>query len=349
VSTSVACAAFVMARKSLLTRIFSGIRVAAGALTAICFLMLFVPGAPQMLLIALLVILVSELAIVEGSRVFIHYGYLDRAAIFHIALTHWLVVGVALLLESSSFFAVATVLLLIMAIVLVSRWFAMVVGVSGLAGYILLPALLAHPAIAQMKGAIPVGFHVLLEVFFVSAVIAVTAVLMSLTTQILRSAADQATHLADQREALRLIEAEANQKLTQQIEEQRRLLEVIQTLEAPIVPLRDGVLVVPLVSYLDSRRLAAIEERVLTTVSEHRTRLLLVDLTGVPTIDTAGVHGILRLAEATRLLGLRVALTGIQPVIAQAMAMLEDRLQALTCYATIQDALLKAERDTAVL
>jgi anti-anti-sigma factor len=343
VTTPVAGAAFALARTSLLTRIFSGIRVAAGALTVVCFLMLLIPSAPQLLLIALLVILISELAIVEGSRVFIHSGSLDRAAVFHITLTYCLVMAIGLLLESSSFLAVATALLLTMAIVLAPRWFAILVGILGLAGYVLLPTLLAHPIIAQFKGAIPGGFRVLLEVFFVSAVIAVTAVLMSLTTQILRSAADHATDLADQREALRVVEAEANRELSQQIDAQGRLLEIIQTLETPIVPLRDGVLVVPLVSYLDSHRLATIEERVLAAISQRYTNLILIDLTGVPTIDAAGVQGLLRLAEATRLLGSRVALTGLQPVIAQTIVTLGERLQFLTSYATIQDALLETK------
>jgi anti-anti-sigma regulatory factor len=326
-------------RRHILNSILHTIRLAAGGLTVICLVLLFIPGAPYIPLIALLIILGCEFGAAELGRLLNRYERERLAAIVYISITHLLALAASLLLESRTFFAVLTAMLLIMAIVLVDRWFMGLVGVVGISTYLLLPRLMAIPAIMSIAASVPSPFDIVLESTFIIAAMTVIAVLMALTLHLLRDAIQRANQLALTSEALRAAEAENNKQLNAQIEEQRRLIEVIRTLEAPIVPLRERVLVVPLMSYLDTHRLAQIEERVLAAINERKAELIFLDLTGVPIVDTASAQGLIRLGRTIHLLGAKAALTGLRPEIALAIVGLGIQLDSLSTYASIQEAL----------
>jgi rsbT co-antagonist protein RsbR len=99
--------------------------------------------------------------------------------------------------------------------------------------------------------------------------------------------------------------------LRTQNEEQHRLLELIATLEIPAVALADNVLLAPIVGHLDSRRAKMFTARLLDEVHRRRARLVILDITGVQEVDTMVAKALLDTAQALRLLGCQVTLSGV--------------------------------------
>lgn len=87
-------------------------------------------------------------------------------------------------------------------------------------------------------------------------------------------------------------------------------------LSVPIMTVWDGVLAVPLIGTLDSRRAQETMERALLEMSKERARVLILDITGVPAFDTMVAKHLLQIATAVRLMGGECILTGITPATA---------------------------------
>jgi anti-anti-sigma regulatory factor len=133
--------------------------------------------------------------------------------------------------------------------------------------------------------------------------------------------------------------AQKAEELARQNDEQRRLLDLVATLETPAVAMADGVLLAPVVGHLDSRRAQAFTSRLLRAVSEQRTRLVIIDIAGVPTVDTQVAHALLQATQAIRLLGCEVSLTGISATVAATMTQLGINMAGVTTARTPQEAL----------
>lgn len=95
----------------------------------------------------------------------------------------------------------------------------------------------------------------------------------------------------------------------------REILEIA----TPVVQLWDGVVAAPLIGSLDTARTQQFMERLLERVVETNSSVALVDITGVPTIDTVTAQHLIETVTAVRLLGAQVVLTGVRPVIAQTL------------------------------
>ena len=111
-----------------------------------------------------------------------------------------------------------------------------------------------------------------------------------------------------------------------QIEEaydsQARLLEVVRELSTPVIPIHDGILVLPLVGTIDSTRAAQIMDSLLGAIQRDQASVVLLDVTGVPMVDTGVIDHLLRAIRAASLLGARAVLVGITPNVAQTMVQL---------------------------
>lgn len=129
------------------------------------------------------------------------------------------------------------------------------------------------------------------------------------------------------------------QRLT---EEQRRLQETVLALSTPLLPLLPGVLVLPLIGAIDSRRAERILEAELEAIIRQQAEVVLVDITGAPVVDTGVAMQLVRSAEAARLLGCRTILVGVQPEIAQTLVGLGVNLRGITTRATLADGLQEA-------
>jgi anti-anti-sigma regulatory factor len=160
------------------------------------------------------------------------------------------------------------------------------------------------------------------------------------------TAANDAANSAEQaRQALARSESQAHelaqkaQELSSQNDEQRRLLDLVETLETPAVSLADGVLLAPVVGHLDSRRANELTRRLLTEVSSQRTRMVILDIAGVPTVDTAVAQSLLRAIQAVRLLGCEVTVTGISASVAATMTQLGINMAGVRTARTPQEAM----------
>lgn len=157
--------------------------------------------------------------------------------------------------------------------------------------------------------------------------------------------AEQARQLAEQQ--LHENAAQA-QEMQAQNEQQRRLLDLIDTLETPAVALSDGVVLAPIMGVLDTQRAERLTERLLHAVHDQRARLIILDITGVPVIDSAVAQSIRATTQALRLLGCDVVLTGISAQVAATLANLDIAFTDLRIARSPRDVLAAEARGSVV-
>jgi anti-anti-sigma regulatory factor len=116
--------------------------------------------------------------------------------------------------------------------------------------------------------------------------------------------------------------------------------EALRELSTPLLPIVPGVLVVPLIGTIDSARVQESTETILEGVSRQQAELVILDITGVPRVDTMVAQAFMQIAATLRLLGARVVLTGIQPMIAQTLVALGVDLTGITTFGTLQAGVL---------
>jgi rsbT co-antagonist protein RsbR len=126
----------------------------------------------------------------------------------------------------------------------------------------------------------------------------------------------------------------------------RRQQEDMMELSTPVVRLWDGVVAVPLIGTLDSNRTNMVMEALLTAIVSTRSEIAIIDITGVPTVDTLVAQHLLKTVAATRLMGADCIISGIRPQIAQTMVHLQIDLSTVTTKSTLAEALLLALRRT---
>jgi PAS domain S-box-containing protein len=137
-----------------------------------------------------------------------------------------------------------------------------------------------------------------------------------------RQAAETANALTHSR-ALEADLAERNEQLAARATEHVRLVEqlrlAVDELSTPVLEVWDDVIVMPIVGIVDTQRGAQMMDRVLSELVQHGSRFVIVDLTGVATVDTSTADRFIKLAHAVRLLGAECIVTGIQPAVSQTL------------------------------
>jgi rsbT co-antagonist protein RsbR len=123
----------------------------------------------------------------------------------------------------------------------------------------------------------------------------------------------------------------------------RQQMEMLE-LSTPVVKLWEGILAVPLIGTLDSTRTQVVMESLLQTIVDTGSSIAIVDITGVPTVDTQIAQNLLKTASAARLMGAQCIICGIRPQIAQTMVHLGVALGDVAIRATLADALTYAFR-----
>jgi anti-anti-sigma regulatory factor len=122
-------------------------------------------------------------------------------------------------------------------------------------------------------------------------------------------------------------------------ERERALSEAVRELGCPVIPLGSAALLVPLIGVIDSQRAGQIITTALQAIEVYRADKLLLDVTGVPLIDTHVAGTLVQLAQMARLLGTQAMLIGVRPEIAQSIVGLGIDLGALTAHSSLADAL----------
>jgi rsbT co-antagonist protein RsbR len=146
-----------------------------------------------------------------------------------------------------------------------------------------------------------------------------------------------ATELLDK---LGLLTTEIYQKSREEViaRQQQELLE----LSTPVVSLWDGILALPMIGTLDSARTQVVMESLLQRIVETGAEIAIIDITGVPTVDTLTAQHLLKTVTAARLMGADCIISGIRPQIAQTIVHLGVDLAAVTTKATLADAFRRA-------
>jgi rsbT co-antagonist protein RsbR len=126
----------------------------------------------------------------------------------------------------------------------------------------------------------------------------------------------------------------------------KRQQEELLELSTPVIKLWDGVLAVPMIGVLDSNRTQIVMETLLQTIADTESGLAIIDITGVPTVDTLVAQHLLKTVSAIRLMGADCIISGIRPQIAQTIVHLGIDLQGVTTKATLADALSIALQKT---
>ena len=116
----------------------------------------------------------------------------------------------------------------------------------------------------------------------------------------------------------------------------------ILELSTPAIQVWEGIVAVPLIGTLDSERTERFAEGLLDAIVANKAEVALIDVTGVPAIDTQTAHHILETIAAVRLLGARVVLTGLRPAIAQTLVHLGIDLSGVTTRSTLAAGLRRA-------
>lgn len=142
-------------------------------------------------------------------------------------------------------------------------------------------------------------------------------------------------------ESARVAEA-ARQQAEAAMRDKRAAQEAVRELSTPVLPIADRVLALPLIGTVDSLRAEQAIEAIMHGVAEHQAEVVILDLTGVPVVDTQVANALLKASAAVSLLGARCVLTGIRPAVAQTMVDLGIDMSMVATKATLRAGLTAA-------
>jgi rsbT co-antagonist protein RsbR len=118
----------------------------------------------------------------------------------------------------------------------------------------------------------------------------------------------------------------------------------IRELSTPVLQVRDRLLVIPIVGMVDTQRARHLTQALLSAIRQRRARLVVMDITGVPVVDSKVANHLVQACEAARLMGTRVILSGVSPEIAQALVTLGADLPGVATVVDLQTALEDGDR-----
>lgn len=124
----------------------------------------------------------------------------------------------------------------------------------------------------------------------------------------------------------------------------RTLQEAIRELSTPVLQVRDRLLILPIIGLLDSHRAKQLTDGLLHAIRANRARVVVMDVTGVGTIDSKVANHLIQTVAASRLMGATVIVTGLSAEVAQALVTLGVDLGKLTTMADLQGGIEEAER-----
>ncbi|AFN77924.1 positive regulator of sigma-B [Stutzerimonas stutzeri DSM 10701] len=161
--------------------------------------------------------------------------------------------------------------------------------------------------------------------------------------------ADEPSMLADQLWALSELIDELGLHTVRTFQRSReavikRQQEELLELSTPVVKLWDGVLALPMIGTLDSQRTQVVMESLLQRIVDTGSEIAIIDITGVPTVDTLVAQHLLKTVTAIRLMGADCIISGVRPQIAQTIVHLGLDLQGIVTKASLADALALALR-----
>ncbi len=120
--------------------------------------------------------------------------------------------------------------------------------------------------------------------------------------------------------------------------------ETIRELSTPVLPFREGMLLLPIIGQIDSQRARQLTEDLLESIRANRAKVIVIDITGVASVDSRVANHLLQTVEAARLMGAEVVISGISPEIALTMVTIGIDLGAVHTVGDLQNGIEHAER-----
>lgn len=120
--------------------------------------------------------------------------------------------------------------------------------------------------------------------------------------------------------------------------------DAIRELSTPVLQLRDRLLILPIIGMIDSQRARQLTEQLLRAIRANRAKVVVMDITGVPAVDSKVANHLLQTADACRLMGARAILTGLSAGVAQALVTLGVDLTRVHTVGDLQGGIEEAER-----
>src|SRR5829696_6916988 len=124
----------------------------------------------------------------------------------------------------------------------------------------------------------------------------------------------------------------------------RQQQDSIRELSTPVLPVRERLLILPMIGVLDSERARQLTEQLLAGIRTHRAKVVVIDITGVPDVDVAVANHLVQTVDASRLMGASVIITGLSPDIAQTLVTIGVDLSKMNTIGDLQGGLEEAER-----
>ena len=112
----------------------------------------------------------------------------------------------------------------------------------------------------------------------------------------------------------------------------------LEEMSTPVMPIWDGILLLPLIGVVDSARTDKVVNKTLERINETRSKVFLLDISGVPAMDTAVANQLLKISKATQLMGCETVISGLSPAIARTMVELGVEVGEVRTTATLQQA-----------
>lgn len=132
------------------------------------------------------------------------------------------------------------------------------------------------------------------------------------------------------------------------VEERERIIrqqqEAIRELSTPVLQVRERLLILPIIGALDSQRARQLTEQLLRGIRTNRAKVVVIDVTGVPQIDSTVANNLVQTVEASRLMGASVIITGMSPEIAQTLVTIGVDLSKMNAVGDLQGGIEEAER-----
>src|SRR5215217_1273691 len=132
------------------------------------------------------------------------------------------------------------------------------------------------------------------------------------------------------------------------VQERERIIrqqqEAIRELSTPVLQVRERLLILPIIGVLDSQRARQLTEQLLRGIRANRAKVVVIDITGVPTIDSTVANNLVMTVEASRLMGATVIVTGLSSEIAQTLVTIGVDLSKVNAVGDLQGGIEEAER-----
>ncbi|MGY1836971.1 STAS domain-containing protein [Blastococcus sp. SYSU DS0510] len=124
----------------------------------------------------------------------------------------------------------------------------------------------------------------------------------------------------------------------------RQQQDAILELSTPVLPVRERLLILPIIGVLDSERAKQLTVQLLSGIRTHRAKVVVIDITGVPAIDQTVANHLVQTVDASRLMGANVIITGLSPDIARTLVTIGVDLSKMDTVGDLQGGLEEAER-----